>query len=516
MRTFSRSELRFLLALTVLTICIAAFPTVYAIVRTPESMVYSGRHLQNTGDYAVYFSQMEQARQGHLCFKNLYTSESHDADICNPVWYVLGTASRVAHVSVPIMFHLARLAFIPLFIYVLARLIWMVYTDGRLRRLAMVLAVFAGGVVGYAKSTDGSAFHALLFSPHLILSMIGIISIFLFVWKSIQTGKKSYALFAGGCAFLLFLFHPYHISSVFGIYILVWVISGITRMSNMKRFLTPMFILIMCSLPAIGYHWWFFSTSPIGPLWLEQSNVHMHTWMPWQIGIAFAPLYLFAGIGLVRWYRMSHLWFPLLCSWSIAPLILMAVPWFFRMRMSGALSIGLSILAAEGLLAALPVLRRAYGTVASHALIVVFAIGVFSVSLTTWAYSVTAYAASVPLAYIPNDMVTMMSWYKNNASETDVLLSSWYTGNVIPAFTGRTVYGGHGVQTLHAQEKFDQINRFFGNMDESSQRQFFRDHGITYILYSPFERQIGSRLPSVQYLEEVFHEGECTIFRVKQ
>ena len=177
---------RFLILTMLAAVVIAAVPFVYAVATTPAGFSYSGRHSQNTGDYGVYFSQMEQARQGHLLFYNLYETTPHNANIFNPFWLVLGWLCRITGIAIPIMFHAFRLLLIPLLVLVTWKVVTYFVSDVRIQRIALLLCLFAGGFAGYATTTDATPFMAMQFSPHLVASLILLELIFLWCAKAID------------------------------------------------------------------------------------------------------------------------------------------------------------------------------------------------------------------------------------------------------------------------------------------------------------------------------------------
>ena len=60
---------------------------------------FTGTNYYAGADKTIYLSQIEQARQGHFLFKNLYTSEEQQGLIFSPVWLVLGIIGRLTNIS---------------------------------------------------------------------------------------------------------------------------------------------------------------------------------------------------------------------------------------------------------------------------------------------------------------------------------------------------------------------------------------------------------------------------------
>lgn len=516
--TFSQEDKKFLTLVVVIAVIIAALPFVYAVLTTPEGMVYSGRHWQNSGDYAVYFSQMEQARQGHVLFFDLFTSENHPRAIFNPIWLVLGWISRITGLFVPLTFHISRLMVIPLFLVVAARFVWTMLDDALERRVALLLISFGGGIAGYAQTTDASAFHAMQFSPHLVLSLTVLLAIFLLMYQSFSRHSLRPAVFAGFLGLVLFFFHPYHISTTYGILGVYTLVMVIRQRQFAWHFIASFCTYIALSAPAVLYYWLFFKYSPIGNGWLVQSDLLMHARPPWELLLAFAPLVLLAVVGykvLVARRREQAIFMMI---WVITALILMWVPWFFRMRTIGGMTIPLSIAAAAGIVW---LFRHApYGKpiiVWSSGLIVVVIVGTAPVHLGTLAKNISIYADRVDYAYLSEEFIDVAQTYKQQATDADVLLASPYTSNIIPALTGKRVYIGHGIQTLSSQQKVNDIIAFFSRAaNDSPTHEELRSRGITFLLITPEERELGAHpLENASFLDMVAQEGPYSLYRVR-
>jgi hypothetical protein len=506
----------FVLVTIIATVIIMAVPLFVGLLSTPADMVFSGRTDQNSGDYGIYFSQMEQARQGHLLFRNLYTSEVHPYVIFNPLWLALGNISRFFNLPNALTFHLARLVLIPFFILAAWLLICYIFSDTFVRKVALLLVIFAGGIMGYSDTTDASVFNSLLFSPHLVLSLTMILVIFLLLLKSFDERKLRPAVLAGVCGLFLFLIHPYHISTIYIIIGLFIAVRLAQKKLEVKRVIAPLLLFTFISLPAILYYYWlFYGRLSFGELWLSQTNTLMKVRTPWEIMFSYLPLLTIAITGLILMRRNRVPQFPFILTWILAPLIFMSLPVFFRMRMSGGLSIALALAAAYGIgwLWRAWLKKRAYLMAFFVSAVIIL---VCSTHIITYYKNILVYTHPQPLVYLPEEMMTAMAWYEKNTSGSDVLLASYQIGNIFPAFTGRTVYAGHGIQTMQITDKIIAIQTFFDEAaTDQSRVDFLKTNSISYIYYSSFEKSLGSFDPaSASFLDEAYHNKNFQLYKV--
>src|SRR6185369_11751034 len=87
---------------------ITTLPYAIALARTPEGSVFTGV-LSAYDDTFAYFGWMREGAGGHLLMRDPFTSEPQSRDFLLPLWGLLGFASRITGLSLPVVFHIARL-----------------------------------------------------------------------------------------------------------------------------------------------------------------------------------------------------------------------------------------------------------------------------------------------------------------------------------------------------------------------------------------------------------------------
>lgn len=503
--------------MTIVCVALVGMPFAYGILATPEGMTYSGMHNSNSGDHGIYFSQMEQAASGKLLFYNLYTSESHDPIIFNPVWLVLGLLSRLTGISVPIMFHLCRLLLIPFFAFTAWKFASLLFAERRARTISFALIMFAGGWWGYAAATDASPYHAMLFSPHLILSSSALLWVFMLFLQAMRKGLHSNAIAAGVVACLLILFHPYQASTIALVLVLFGLWGVFSRKASLVRVVSAVGWVGLLSFPAVAYYVWLFRSLPFGRVWLFQSDSLNLMDNPLRLLFSFLPIVCFAGFGSVLLWKSKHPYARFLITWLVIPIVFMPLPVFFRMRMSGGWLIPLACAAGVALSWAwertkklMPVYVRV-GAAICVGVLFFWANGVMTV------VSLSVFVERLPQVYLPNDQVALNVWIRTHVQEREPILASWRISNLLPGLTGRTVYMGHGVQTADADRKVQQAEWFFSSRGLVSEKQdFLQSAGIAYVVTTPLDPEVGSFRPeSISLLHKEFQAGGYAVYSVR-
>ncbi|HLD27919.1 MAG TPA: hypothetical protein VJB39_03640, partial [Patescibacteria group bacterium] len=118
--------------------------------------------------------------------------------------------------------------------------------------------------------------------------------------------------------------------------------------------------------------------------------------------------------------------------------------------------------------------------------------------------------------YIPKSYALAFDWLKANLTNQEPILSSAQTGNIIPAFTGRLVYLGHGHQTADWQQKKPLVDNFFkDNVHDEAKRAWLVEQNIAYLFYGSFEESLGDFNPrGKDYLIPLFQADNVTIYKV--
>jgi uncharacterized membrane protein len=111
-----------------------------------------------------------------------------------------------------------------------------------------------------------------------------------------------------------------------------------------------------------------------------------------------------------------------------------------------------------------------------------------------------------------------LEWLNQYATEADVVLSSEYAGNFLPAHVGARSFLGHGPETAYSNEKRALVASFYASTTSDTARQeFLREWPITYVFYGPPEKQLGQvDLARLNGLVSVYDQNGYQIYRVNR
>jgi len=117
--------------------------------------------------------------------------------------------------------------------------------------------------------------------------------------------------------------------------------------------------------------------------------------------------------------------------------------------------------------------------------------------------------------YLKKEVQTAMLWLRENTEEESIVLSSYETGNLIPAFSIRQVYLGHEHQTAQFERKASETERFFQKNNDDGKIAFLKENKIDYFFFGPEEKKLIQFNPDEKdYLKRVFSNNQATIYKV--
>ncbi len=244
-----KKNLKFILLLSAIVITITSLPYFYLYFKTPVGFVYNWSGAQNPVDQSVYYSYLEQVKQGHLLFQDLYTSEPHQS-VLNLFWLVGGLIAKGLNSSPPLAFYFLRLLLIPFFIWTLKKTLDF-FSPSRSSAL-LVLALFFTGwglllrpflnhqpvLVGLdLAAVEATPFDAIFSSGHFILSWICLLWSVMFSIKTFQLSSYKYAFLTGLLNLFFLQFHPYYAPFV----LLFSFVLGLKYVLKSDKFKKPWF-----------------------------------------------------------------------------------------------------------------------------------------------------------------------------------------------------------------------------------------------------------------------------------
>jgi len=122
-----------------------------------------------------------------------------------------------------------------------------------------------------------------------------------------------------------------------------------------------------------------------------------------------------------------------------------------------------------------------------------------------------------PPVFQPVDVVRAFAFIGQTAQPGDVVLTSFESGNALPAWAPVRVVIGHGPESVGLAELRPQVTAVFTAATPESDRQALLDAwDVRFVLWGPNERALGGWNPAeAGYLAEVYRGGEVRVFAVQ-
>ncbi len=498
---------------------------------------YSGINIFGAADKLVYYSQIEQGRQGSIMMKNLHTSEPQKGLFFSPHWWLIGQTAKWLNLSNDIAYQLYRI----ILTLIMLGLFW--YLSGKLfsgfweRVAGWSVVLFASGwgwIVGFFQpEVLTSRFDALLNkpvdlyvtemaplsnsqqSPLFILSHVLLLAIMILVlrWRHQWTWQRGVII--GAIALLLVMIHPYDLWVVL-IVLGAWSVYKLWRGASWSALRYPASAIVGAILGATYVYAGLLADVAISG-WSKQNLVYSPPLYNYLIGLGLLfPLWL-VGLYETFKHKRDSAWWMLLALWSVAGWFMLYLPLDYNRRLANAWQIPLGFMAYQGLRVLGSHIRALYFKIVFYSFIIV---GLFAGSI----YGLWLPIQQIPLFvtdqrfYLSDDLHQTLIDLKNHSNDQDVILSSdSHLDVIIPAYTGRRIFIGHEHQTVNFALKAQLRQEFFSGITGMDRPAFLRQNAITYVatLYADtYNEAYYSWLDRQNYLQLVSRYQDGALYKV--
>lgn len=536
----------------VFLIILLSLPFIYFYISSPEGYTWSGLHVLTPADYNHYFAYLEQVKQGHFLFKDHYTTEDQSRNILRPEWLIIGTIARIFSIENNILiFHIARSLLIIPFLWILYLFICYFFKSYKKRITALFFSIFASGLGGYTLfalntkdcysndffscpmdlwTPEISVFLSLFNSPHLIYSLLLILLTILSIFLAWDRNKIRYVLYAAISANLLFVSHTFHLPTVLSVLGLILLYKIIKQkklfIQEFKKFL----LFIVFCLPSLLYVFYIFVFDYLAQIRASQNECLTTPILQTLISYGFLIPLAVIGIYFII-YKIKKLpeKFVYLIIWAVVHFALIYFPVQWQRRMTEGLSIVLCLLSVVAIFYLAAWLKRKYPKFFSfvnnnYLKITLFVIlfGLSNIVVFASDFGSANDGKSSYFAYIPEHVFEGFDWLRNNANENGYVVSDQFLSSYLPAWTGLTVYAGHGIETINYQSKKKEVKLFFSDTSTMQNKlNFLEKNNLKYIFYFDYPSILKNEKPTypgflsnTKYFKKVFHQGETRIFEV--
>jgi hypothetical protein len=483
-----------------------------------------------------YIAKMLRGASGDWLFRTPYTALPQRGVLAFLPYLLLGklTSPPGQHIELVVMFHYFRVGAGVLAIVASYDFLCLFVEKARWRRWGVVLASLGGGLgwvlvllgqgdwLGslpldfYSPETFG--FLALYGLPHLALARA------LLLWGLrvyLRPDLIRYPQWAGwitGALWLLMgLMQPLTILigwAVIGSYLLLllgvqlwgrWK-QGQTDWESWFPWLWRTVQVGLVSAPLAGYTAWAFGTDPVLKQWTAQNLLPSPP--PGHYLVAYGLLLPLALIAAWRLFKAGKSYRWLLLSWSILLPFLVYAPYPLQRRLAEGYWIALIALA----LLALDGIPKRAGTWLQGLLVLTL-----PTTLLLFVGGIQVARQPAKPVFRPVGEVAAFHFLAEDTRGEAVVLASYQTGNVLPAWAPVFVVIGHGPESVGLSELRPEVERFYqADTPEEERKALLDAYDVDYVFWGPAERALGEWNPNENSdLQVIYDQEDYAIFAVR-
>jgi hypothetical protein len=529
-------------------------PIPYRYWVSPPNQVYDGTEFWSD-DYSAYVSYIIQGQQGKWLAHDTHTAEPGLPGIIihgEYVWW--GELTGFLGISPAIAYHLLRFILGSILLFLVWRLITLIFSSSKLRLTAYFLTLFVGGfpniTVENGKEvvnslipwlTELDVFYRFASLPHYLFGNIFFITC-LILWIRLyrQTINPKNGLVFLVLAGIAMGFT--HAVSLVTLYAVLGISLGfrfiidlsatpkhiIQHVKSLLPEVSRLIVFLLLTAPLLIYFKSLLQLLPWSQLSAAWEASTQYYVPPKEIFLAIGPVAFLAlpGLAILLSQRAKLKYeYLLLFSWPVVfflffyfshPFLQISQVRFFQ----SYAFIGLSVISAPVFLWVADFINRRLRLRA--ALPVLFFLVFLALLPTLPLFSqsfigrFTFYSDFNALIYPPKDWATAIWWLRDNTDHNAVVLGAWQAGHHIPFMAGNYVYYGHGWGTLNLKQKQDTAAQFYTDaMSVDQARQFLKNNFIDYVFYGYEERGYGGTLTKYAVLlQPAYSTPGVAIYRV--
>lgn len=524
----SKQEIRWILLYSAVLALFTSVPYLLGFSSETDEWRFTG-FVYGVEDGNSYIAKMMLGSEGAWLFRTPYSTMPQSGVLAFLPYLLLGKLAGGAaiHEQLVALYHLFRISMTPLAVYATYRFVTLFIKEKLWRRWTTILVTLGGGL-GWIPAALGQTsifgslpidwfspewfgFLSFFGQPHLILARALLL---LGLCEYLLSPKSPNRAWVAGIYFLLLsLIHPLSIVSAYAILAVhqvgIWV-RALVRKSRLivRKSIWSAIKAGIIPLPFTLYYIYCFSSDPFLKKWTEQNVIRSPH--PIHLLIAFGVVLIPAILG-IRCLMQKRRWSGmLLLSWLVALPFLAYAPHNLQRRLPEGIWTAWAIMAALGISTPL-------GKKTSHGLF--WGVLILTLSLPTTLMILIGgmgYAMK-PMSPIfrPADEVAVFNYLQKEIKADSVILSSYETGNAIPAWAHVKVVIGHGPETASLAELEPQVEAFYaGQLDQEDRDAFLRSQDVDYVFFGPAEASFGSMdLDTFSNIQLCFEKGDYRLYQ---
>ncbi len=536
-RTCNLGEYLFVLLFGLVALTITSVPYLLGAALATEERIFGG-FVYATEDCYSYLAKMRQGAEGAWLFRIAYTAETHPRALFFPFHLLLGKVAALLPGSeadlttcMVWVYHGARWVCGLILLATTYRFLAAFTQRVEVRRLAWLMVTFGGGLgwllvavgqPGWLGSMpldfilpEGFTFLVLYAFPHIALARSLLLWGFLFLLRAWDhsdgpdprlAGLK-WAARAGFLWLAMGLIVPFYVGVAWAVMGAAWVALGMRRRRVCWRQGWLAGLAVALSAPIVAYSGWVFTTDEVYRTWAAQNLVLSPH--PFHYLAAYGVLLAWAAFAAREaWLDEGPAWLAL--AWVVVVPLLVYLPFNLQRRLVEGVQVPLSLLAAWG------VFHFGWRGFRLGVIVAFLLIGLALTNVMLVAGNCLALRGRPAPIYRDAEEVAVMDWLSERVDFEDVVLTTYESGNYLPARARARVFVGHGPETVRADEKKALVARFYdATTGDGWRRRLLDEYGVDYVFWGPTERALGAFEPQrASYLAPAYRVGDYAVFEV--
>jgi len=542
-----RGDIFWCVLAALILLIISYYPIYVNYQRTPHDLFYYGMADEYPIDTTWNLGLIRQGYNGHLeSYLNISSTLPASLSFVKMEYTTIGLAARVLLIDPLMAFHIARFLVSLLFLYIIYRVVAYVWRRPFERIVAYILILFGASItlsptrdfvatsvmdalVTQRLTTAGV--HYLLGGALAIASLYFISRVFdaptrtrYFIW-AVLTGALASLINAPGMVLVV---------SSLPVYFCIIAVRSRKDKRIKKILITQAQILfsyaLISSLPILYVRY------VMTTIWGPYSFSHTEELNPFHLTVmqyilTMGATYILSIVAVYRVWKDGKTIFLLIIPWIImhpvGEYILPVLLHINRIRyFLLPYYVGFGMLATVGIFDVARIIKKYIRIIptslAAGALLVgVLLSGYYSYQVSyNRSFVCFCNAPDFAFGYPKKTVIDALSWLSKHSKEDDVVLSGYFTGNLIPAFSGNLAYTSWWHRLMESPGFWDVGNRmesfYNGTMTESEAAQFIKTNSIRFVLYSPTDR-LNPAFQTLPYpfLTPAYEEGDTILYRVR-
>lgn len=527
---------RWLWGFALLTILVTTIPYLIGFAKAGSDWVFTG-FVFGVEDGNSYIAKMLSGATGDWLFRTPYTTQPQNGFLAFLPYILLGklAGGGALHEQLVALFHLFRVAGVILYVFATYDFCRIFLHEERWQRWAVALATFGGGLGwlsifglktgGYEQlpldfySPETFGFLGVFGLPHLAVAR----ALLLWGLAGFLTQPREKPFLHGLKTGILWLalgfMQPLTVVCAWAVIAASLALSWIwLRASRLDREMLREEIgrwrmrlwtgcgMGLVSAPVAIYNFLSFSLDPFLKGWSQQNLILSPPVVDYVLAYGLiAPLAIWGAIQ--AWQRKEWHW-ALPIAWILIFPLLAYFPYPLQRRLPEGVWVAWVVTGLFGL--------KGLGRKWQRPLTVILASSFLS-TLLFFSGSIGSVMKPAEPLFQPRAKVTAYEYLAGEATSFAGVLSSYSTGNSLPAWAPLHVVIGHGPESVNLAGLEPQVKAFFASSGTDAQRvQFLKEQRVRYVFYGPAEKALGGVNPErLASLRAIYTRDGYTIYQVQ-